>query len=173
MLFRLRLLGVKPAASTSLYVPPHYSSSDPQRPTSDSSPPTTPAQKQELQIAIGYLLYYGRCVDGLVLPAAYALASVLTTATQRTMLELERLLGFVAAHRDGGKIFRPSGMLLDILTDALSTISRAAMTLTSSTRQFRLHSTGIPMCCMLIGARSRILGHVRRGKDRDRRAAGA
>ena len=61
MLFRLRLLGVKPAASTSLYVPPHYSSSDPQRPTSDSSPPTTPAQKQELQIAIGYLLYYGRC----------------------------------------------------------------------------------------------------------------
>ncbi len=129
MLFRLRgtstpccsasdpSLGVKPAASPSLYVPPHYGSSDPQRPTSDSSsPPATPTQKQELQIAIGYLLYYGRCVDGRVLPATCALASVLTTATQRTMVELERLLGFVAAHWDGRKVFHPADMLLDILT---------------------------------------------------------
>jgi hypothetical protein len=118
MLFHLRPLGVTPAASPSLYVPPHYGSSDPQRPTSDSSPPATPAQKQELQIAIGYLLYYGRCVNGRVLPATCALASVLTTATQRTMMELERVLGFVVAHRDGRKIFHPSDMLLDILTDA-------------------------------------------------------
>ncbi len=33
-------------------------------------------------------------------------------------MELERLLGYVAAHRDGRKIFNPSNMLLDILTDA-------------------------------------------------------
>jgi hypothetical protein len=43
MLFRLRPLGVKPASSPSLYVPPHYDSSDPQLPTSDTSPPATPA----------------------------------------------------------------------------------------------------------------------------------
>ncbi len=120
MLFCLRPRGVKPASSPSLSVPPHYGSSDPQRPTSDSSPPATPAQKQELQIAIGYLLYYGRFVDGRVLPATCALASVLTTATQWTMVELERLLGFVAAHRDGRKVFHPSDMLLDILTDVSS-----------------------------------------------------
>jgi hypothetical protein len=79
------------------YVPPHYGSSAPQRPTSNSSPPATPTQKKELQVAIGYLLYYERCVDGRVLPATCALASVQTTATQRTMAELDRLLGFVAA----------------------------------------------------------------------------
>ncbi len=71
----------QPASSPSLYVPPHYGSSDPQHPMSDTSPPATPAQKQELQIAIGYLLYYGRCVDGRILPATCALNSVLTSAT--------------------------------------------------------------------------------------------
>jgi hypothetical protein len=39
--------------------PPVYGSSAPQRATTDSSPPTTAAQKKELEIAIGYLLYYG------------------------------------------------------------------------------------------------------------------
>jgi hypothetical protein len=162
MLFRLRPLGVKPAASPSLYVPLHYGSSDPQRPTSDSSPPATPAQKQEAQIVIGYLLYYGRCVDGRVLPAACALASVLTTAMQRTMLDLERLLGFVAAHRDGRKIFRPSDMLLDILTDASYLSWPKAGSADGSFHHLArghdpdfnapisVHSTGIPIVCSLV-----------------------
>ncbi len=34
------------------------------------------------------------------------------------MLELDRLLGFVAAHRNGRKVFHPFNMLLDILTNA-------------------------------------------------------
>ncbi len=58
-------------------------------------------QKKELQVAIGYLLYYGRCVDGRVLPATCALASAQTQATLATMAALERLLGFVSAHHDG------------------------------------------------------------------------
>jgi hypothetical protein len=160
MLFRLRPLGVKLASSPSLYVPPHYGSSDPQLPSSDTSPPATPAQKQELQIAIGYLLYYGRCVDGRVLPATCALASVLTTATQQTMVGLERLLGFVAAHRDGRKVFHPSDMLLEILSDA-SYLSRpkagsVAGSFHHLTRAhdpdfvnapISVHSTGIPIVC--------------------------
>jgi hypothetical protein len=116
--FRLRPDGVRPASSPSTYVPPHYGSSASQRPTSDSSPPATLTQKKNLQVAIGYLLYYGRCVDGRVVPATCALASVQTTATQRTMAELDRLLGFVAGHRDGRKIFGPSDMSLDVFSDA-------------------------------------------------------
>jgi hypothetical protein len=75
-------------------------------------------QRKELEIAVGYLLYYGRCVDGRVLPATCALASALTTATLNTMADLERLLGFVAMHPNGMKVFRPSSMILDVFTDA-------------------------------------------------------
>jgi hypothetical protein len=34
------------------------------------------------------------------------------------MAELDRLLGYVSAHRNGRKIFRPSDMVLDVLSDA-------------------------------------------------------
>jgi hypothetical protein len=118
LLFRLRPDGIKSASSPSTYVPSHYGSSAPPSHLR-FVPPATPTQKKELQVAIGYLLYYGRCVDGRVLPATCALASAQTTATQRTtMAELDRLLGFVAAHRDGRKVFRPSDMTLDVFSDA-------------------------------------------------------
>jgi hypothetical protein len=118
LLHRLRPHGVKPAASPAIYHPPVFGLSAPQHATTDSSPPATTAQKKELEIAIGYLLYYGRCVDGRVLTATCALASAQSTATLATMADLDRLLGFVAAHPNGMKIFRPSSMTLDVLTDA-------------------------------------------------------
>jgi hypothetical protein len=118
LLHRLRPNGVKSAASPAIYHPPVYGSSAPQHATTDTSPPATAAHKKELEIAIGYLLYYGRCVDGRVLTATCALASAQTTATLATMADLDRLLGFVSAHRNGMKVFRPSSMLLDVLTDA-------------------------------------------------------
>ena len=118
LLHRLRPNGVKPAASPAVYHPPVYGSSAPQHATTDSSPPATAAQKKELEIAIGYLLYYGRCVDGRVLTATCALASTQTAATLDTMADLERLLGFVSVHCNGMKSFRPSTMTLDVLTDA-------------------------------------------------------
>jgi hypothetical protein len=118
LLHRLRPNGVKPAASPAIYHPPVYGSSAPQHATTDSSPPATSAQKKELEIAIGYLLYYARCVDGRVLTATCALASAQSTATLSTMADLDRLLGFVSAHRNGMKVFRPSTMTLDVLTDA-------------------------------------------------------
>jgi hypothetical protein len=34
------------------------------------------------------------------------------------MAELDRLLGYVSAHRNGRKIFRPSDMILDVLSNA-------------------------------------------------------
>ena len=95
LLRRLRPRGVKPASTPAIYTPPHFGSSAPQLSTTDSSPPASLTQKKVLQVAIGYLLYYGRCVDGRVLPATCALASAQTQATLATMAALERLLGFV------------------------------------------------------------------------------
>jgi hypothetical protein len=69
-------------------------------------------------VAMGFLLYYGRCVDGRILPATYALASEQASPTLSTMARLQRLLGYVAAHPDGRKIFRALGMLLRVLSDA-------------------------------------------------------
>ncbi len=69
-------------------------------------------------MAVSFLLYYGRCVDGRILPATCALASEQASATLSTMARLQRLLGYVAAHPDGRKIFRASDMLLRVLSDA-------------------------------------------------------
>jgi hypothetical protein len=64
------------------------------------------------------MLYYGRCVDGRILTATCALASAQSTATQHTMRDLDRLLGYLSAHRHGTKIFRPSSMRLMLMSDA-------------------------------------------------------
>jgi hypothetical protein len=69
------------------------------------------------------MLYYGRCIDGRILTATFNLASSQSRATAHTMAELDRLLGCVSAHRKGRKIFRPSDMVLDVLSDA-SLLSR-------------------------------------------------
>ncbi len=53
-----------------------------------------------------------------MLTATCALASAQTAATLSTMAALDRLLGFVSAHRNGMKVFRPSTMTLDVITDA-------------------------------------------------------
>jgi hypothetical protein len=119
LLLRLRPLGVKAALTPAVYVPPTYGSRLPQSPnTADASPPASHAQRLELQIAIGYLLYYGRCVDGRILPATCALASLQSQATTLTMLALDRLLGYLSVHRTGVKVIRPSSMILQIMSDA-------------------------------------------------------
>ncbi len=63
-------------------------------------------QFKDLQIAIGYLLYYGRSVDSRILTATCSLASEQAHPTQGTMLRLQRLLGFVSAHPNGHKVYR-------------------------------------------------------------------
>jgi hypothetical protein len=113
-----------------------------------------------LEIAIGYLLYYGRCVDGRFLTATCALASAQSTATRATMTDLDRLLGFASVHRNGMKVFRPSTMTLDVLSDA-SFLSRPnAGSVAGSFHHLArsndpaffnapisLHSTRIPVVC--------------------------
>ncbi len=71
-----------------------------------------------MQVAVGYLLYYGRSVDSRILPATCALASEQAAPTLDTMRRLDRLLGYVAAHPNGRKIYRVSDMILRALADA-------------------------------------------------------
>ena len=93
LLARLRPEGVRPCSTPSIYVPPRYGLTTPPSATSDQDPPASPAQCKELQIAVGYLLYYGRCVDSRFLPATCALACEHATATLGTIARLNRLLG--------------------------------------------------------------------------------
>jgi hypothetical protein len=102
LLTRLRPEGVKPCDTPSVYTPPRFGSTAPQVPTADTEPPASAAQRKDLEVAIGYLLYYGRLVDSRILPATCALASEQSIATLGTVkrLNLNRLLGFVSTHRD-------------------------------------------------------------------------
>ncbi len=75
-------------------------------------------------MAIGYLMYYGRCVDARILMAICALASEQAVATLGTLKRLDRLLGFVSVHRHGCRVFRASDMILTVFSDA-SYLSRS------------------------------------------------
>jgi len=114
-------------------------------------------------VAVGFLLYYGRCVDGRVLPATCALASEQASPTLSTLARLQRLLGYVAAHPDGWKVFRASDMLLRVLSDA-SFLSRpnagsvagglSYLGLTDNddwvNHPISCHSTRIPVVCSFV-----------------------
>ncbi len=69
-------------------------------------------------MAVGYLMYYGRCVDSRILHATCALASEQSTATLGTIKRLDRLLGYVSVHRHGSRVFRVSNMRLTVFSDA-------------------------------------------------------
>jgi hypothetical protein len=119
LLTRLRPHGLPPAASPTLYIPPSYGSRAHQSPTGpDIPPPASPTQFKELQVAVGYLLYYGRSVDARILTATCDLASEQAAPTLATISRLNRLLSFVSAHPNGRKIYRASDMILCIHSDA-------------------------------------------------------
>jgi hypothetical protein len=83
-----------------------------------------------------------------------------TQATLATMAALERLLGFVSAHRDGQKVLLPSEMQLGVLSDASYFSRPNAGSVTGSFHHLcrlrdpgfvnapiLVHSAGIPIVC--------------------------
>ncbi len=69
LLARLRFLGLPSCNPPSIYIPPVFGSRAPQSPTGpDLSLSVTPSQAKQLQVAVGFLLYYDRCVDGRIPP---------------------------------------------------------------------------------------------------------
>ena len=120
-----------------------------------------------MQVAVGYLLYYGRSVDARVLTATCALAAEQASPTLSTMTRLDRLLGFVSAHPNGRKVYRASDMILCVHSDA-SYLSRpragsvagsthymgsSAMTFLADgpiNHPISTHSTRIPVVCSFV-----------------------
>ncbi len=51
-----------------MYTPPRFGSTV-QSPTVDPEPPASTAQRKDIQVAISYLMYYGRLVDARILQA--------------------------------------------------------------------------------------------------------
>ena len=112
---------------------------------------------------MGYLLYYGRCVDCRILTATCALASEQAHPTLGTMARLERLLGYVSAHPAARKIYRASDMILRVLSDA-SYLSRPNAGSVAGSYHFlgsslddswvnhpiSAHSTKIPVVCSFV-----------------------
>ena len=114
-------------------------------------------------MAVGYLLYYGRCVDCRILTATCALAAEQAHPTLGTMERLERLLGYVSAHPSGRKIYKASDMILRVLSDA-SYLSRPNAGSVAGSYHFlgsslddswvnhpiSAHSTKIPVVCSFV-----------------------
>ena len=114
-------------------------------------------------MAIGYLLYYGRCVDARMLPAVCSLASEQAVPTSATMLRLDRLLGYASSHPNGRKVYRASDMILRVLSDA-SYLSRPKAGSVAGSHHFlghrdddeflnhpiSNHSTRIPVVCSFV-----------------------
>jgi hypothetical protein len=96
--------GVRPASSSSVYVPPQYGSSAPQMPPQDDSAPASSSQQKELREVIGSLMYYARILDHTLLPAVTYLACFQAAPTLDTMAAMERLLGYCAKHPNATQI---------------------------------------------------------------------
>ena len=123
MLHQFQHCPVTPQQSPSTYVSP-MGGAKAQLPYEDHSGALDPEALHTLQSIIGGALYYGRTVDPLVLPQVCALASEQATATQDTLAQAYRLLGFMMANPDNGIEYRASNMKLWTYSDA-SYLSRS------------------------------------------------
>jgi hypothetical protein len=102
-------------------------------------------------------------VNARVLPATCALASEQASPTTATIVRLDRLLGYVAAHPNSLKVFRASAMILRFLSDAFY-LSRARAGSVAGSHHFledapddapfnhpiSTHSTRIPVVCSFV-----------------------
>jgi hypothetical protein len=115
---KVRPAGMKGAHTPSIYIQPNYKSVTTQTATVDTSPLASSAQKHELQVVIGTLLYYARTVDPSVLTVVHELGSVQSRPTLNDMKKMERLLQYTSAHQNYGIRYHASNMQLQIQSDA-------------------------------------------------------
>ena len=64
-----------------------------------------------------YILWESNCEDT-ILPALSAIASEQTIATEATMDRVIHLLDYLATHPDGVTMFKASGMIFNVHSDA-------------------------------------------------------
>ena len=118
LLKRVRPAGIKGAHTPSLYIQPNYKTAKAQTATVDNSPLASDAQKHELQVVVGTLLYYARTVDPSLLTVLHQLGSVQSKPTLNDMKKMERLLQFASSHQHHGIRYHASNMQLHIQSDA-------------------------------------------------------
>jgi hypothetical protein len=118
LLQKVRPQGVKGAQTPAIYHAPNYRSHKAQTATVDTAPIASSAQKNELQIVIGTLLYYARTVDPSILTAVHELGSVQSNPTLQDMAKMERLLQYVSTHQHQAVRYHASTMELQVQSDA-------------------------------------------------------
>jgi len=74
--------------------------------------------KKRVQQVVGTFLFYGRAVDGTMLPALSAIASDQAAPTQATMEKVDMFLDYAASHPDAIVTYRASKMILALHSDA-------------------------------------------------------
>jgi hypothetical protein len=84
----------------------------------DNTPFVDAKHKLRLQEVLGTLLYYGRAVDGTMIPAIGTIATQQATPTQATMRDLTQLLNYCATHPNAIVRYTKSDMHLWVESDA-------------------------------------------------------
>ena len=74
--------------------------------------------KRYIQQVVGTFMFYGRAVDGTMLPALRAILSSQAAPTQATMEKIELFLDYAASHPDAIVTYRASKMILALHSDA-------------------------------------------------------
>ena len=81
----------------------------------DTSQPLDKTGKIYIQQVVGTFLFYGRAVDGAMLPALSAIASSQAAPTQATMEKIELFLDYAASHPGAIVTYRASKMVLALM----------------------------------------------------------
>ena len=81
--------------------------------------------KRYIQQVVGTFLFYGRAVDGTMLPALSAIASSQAAPTQATIDKIELFLDYADSHPDAIVTYRASKMILALHSDASYTTTES------------------------------------------------
>jgi hypothetical protein len=106
-----------PQHTPSWYVTPVYGAKT-QYATKDETPPLTAKQCLTIQKVTGYVLYYARAVDPIVLITLNDIATEQTKATEKTQAATNQMLDYLATHPDATIRYHASDMVLHIHSDA-------------------------------------------------------
>ena len=109
----------------SKYTPPEYGKKV-QMATIDDSDPMNKEQIKKLEQVCGKFLYYARAVDDTMLHALNDLATQKNDGTQKTVEALIYFLNYCASNPDAMKLYRASGMILTIDSDAAYLVAKGA-----------------------------------------------
>ena len=108
----------KPAASPSIYTAPNYGKEGQQYAQDDTSPLLGPDDTLFIQQVNGVFLYYALALDCTFLPACADIATTSAKPTQKTMDQINRLLGYAQLNPHNELVFRASDMILRAQNDS-------------------------------------------------------